>query len=245
MIDVSIIITAYNYEHYIEECLESCINQEGGVVCSYEVIVVDDGSSDDTLKKAKQYESDMVRVFTKENGGIEEAANFGIRKSRGNYIARVDADDKLTSRYLSVLYPVIEEDEGKDFVYADYSILDKDSNVIEEIRLPEFDADEIRQRGDFQATGTLFRRNALEAVNFFSVHTRNCGLENYELIIKLLQNGATGKHVDELLFYYRRHETNFSEVRRKQIINYGKKLFREYGLGAYRTNQYHPYKLKL
>lgn len=242
MRDISIIITAYNYEDYIEECIESCLNQDTS--CNYEIIIVDDGSTDNTGSLISKYQSEQVKVYSIKNGGIEKASNFGIKKSAGKYIVRVDADDKLEKQYIETVYHEIKNSDA-DFVYSNYRILDQNSRITEEITLPSFDVDEIRQRGDFQATGTLFKKNALEAVGFFSEETPNCGLENYELILKLLEWGAKGNHVEQFLFYYRRHNSNFSELKRKKIIDYGQKLSDRFDLGTYSTNENHPYKLKV
>lgn len=79
----------------------------------------------------------------------------------------------------------------------------------------------------------------------YSIETINSGLENYELILKLLESGAKGMHVPSPLFCYRRHEKNFSELKKNQIINNGRKLFSKMNLGDFRTNDNHPYKLKV
>jgi hypothetical protein len=79
----------------------------------------------------------------------------------------------------------------------------------------------------------------------YDCQTRNSGLENYELIIKLMATGAKGVHVEAPLFNYRRHRMNMSAARTDSIIAYGRALFERNGLGMFRTNQYHPYKLVL
>jgi hypothetical protein len=79
----------------------------------------------------------------------------------------------------------------------------------------------------------------------YSIQTRNSGLENYELIIKLMAMGAKGIHVAKPLFHYRRHLINMSATRTDRIIAFGRALFESNGLGPFRTNQYHPYKLVL
>jgi glycosyltransferase involved in cell wall biosynthesis len=241
MVEVSIVITAYNYERYIAECIESCLSQE--TLIPFEVIVVDDGSTDGTLNIASKYTSPKLRVFTKPNGGIEAASNFGIVKARGKYIVRVDADDKLHRYYLDTM--LSKTSNEFDFVYPNYYIFNSQSEVTEQVILPAFDIGEICKRGDFLATGTLFSKKALERVGYYSEEYRNCGLENYELILKLIAGGSKGKLIEEPLFYYRRHDLNISELKRDKIVDYGRNLFIKLGLGEYSTNQYHPYKLIL
>jgi hypothetical protein len=135
------------------------------------------------------------------------------------------------------------EKNTASFYYSNYAIIDGDGNLVEEIRLPRFDKAEILSRGDFLATGTVYNKEALLNIGLYSEKVRNCGLENYELLLKMLNNNYSGELVEDSLFYYRRHASNLSEVRRVNIIEYGNGLFKELGLGKYTTNPNHPYKL--
>jgi len=236
----SIIITTYNYGKYIDECVLSCLGQDN--FTDFEIIVVDDGSTDDTKERLEKYKDTQLRVFFNENVGIEGASNFGIRQACGNFIVRVDADDKLRNDFLYKMSKRIGNDKIQ-FYYSNYTIIDSESNIVEEIKLSSFDKEEIFSRGDFLATGTVYNRQTLLNIGLYSEKVKNCGLENYELILKMLYNNFSGELVDDSLFYYRRHATNMSETRRGNIIEYGNNLFRELGLGKYTTNSNHPYKL--
>jgi glycosyltransferase involved in cell wall biosynthesis len=240
--DVSIVVTAYNYARYIDECLDSCLGQQGTTL-EYEVIVVDDGSTDETPALLARRSDPRLRVLRIKNSGIELASNQGFAAARGRYIVRVDADDALATDYLSRMAPMLEQ--GFGFCYADYTIIDGDSVAKEVVRLPDFDAAEVMTRGDFLATGTLYPAELLHFHGGYATETRNSGLENYELIIKLMATGAKGVHVAAPLFQYRRHRINMSATRTDSIIVYGRALFERNGLGTFRTNQYHPYKLVL
>lgn len=240
--EVSIIITSYNYARYIGECLESCLNQQG-IDSDYEVIVVDDGSDDNTPDLLSRYTHRLLRVIKMDNSGVEAASNYAFAAARGRYIVRVDADDVLASNYLSIMLPLLKSDFS--FYYPDYTIIDENSVVQEGVSLPDFNAAEVMARGDFLATGTIYPSKLLGLHGAYNNKVRNCGLENYELIIKLIAAGVTGFHVAKPLFKYRRHRMNMSAKRKESIITYGRNLFKENGLGSYRTNQYHPYKLVL
>lgn len=240
--DVSIVVTSYNYAHYIDECLDSCLGQRNANL-KYEVIVVDDGSTDDTPAILARRSDSRLRVLPIENGGIEVASNWGFTAACGRFIVRVDADDALAPDYLACMAPFLEQNFG--FCYSDYAIIDGNSVVREIVRLPKFDVEEVLSRGDFLATGTLYPAKLLKTFGGYSVNTPNSGLENYELIIKLIAGGAKGVHVPTPLFRYRRHRTNMSATRAASIISYGRILFERNCLGAYRTNRYHPYKLVL
>lgn len=91
---ISIIIPAYNTSHYIHRAIESSQRQSHRNI---EIIIVDDGSIDDTFKIAESYaENDArIKIFQKENGGVSSARNMGIRESNGEYIIFLDSDDWL------------------------------------------------------------------------------------------------------------------------------------------------------
>lgn len=238
---VSIIITSYNYEKYIQECIDSCLDQKE--FDNYEIIVVNDGSTDNTAKILSQYDSNSkIKIFNNTNSGIEAASNFGIKNALGKYVVRVDADDKLKNNFLKLSVDFLLNSKNA-FAYSNYDTIDENSKTINKIKLPKFDKNEILNRGDFLATGTLYQKAVLEKINYYNEQTRNCGLENYELILNLLTNNYVGVHIDESLFEYRQHNTNISKTKREQIIKYGETLFEKFNLGAYKTNKFHPYGL--
>jgi glycosyltransferase involved in cell wall biosynthesis len=236
--DISIVITTYNYSLYIEECINSCLSQRQSSL-KYEVIVVDDGSTDNTQFILRHIENKLLRKFRIGNSGIEKAANFGFRKARGRYIVRVDADDKLLPDFLYCMGKYLKD--GLDFYYSDYEVIDSDSQFISRMNLPEFNPIEIRQRGDFLATGTIYPAKILKTFSYYSEDVKNSGLENYEFILRLVLANKIGKRVPHTLFCYRRHVLNISTSKKGEIMKNGESLFQQLGLGSYRSNQYHPY----
>lgn len=238
---VSIIITSYNYEQYIQSCIESCLNQNR--FDDYEVLLVDDGSSDNTLNIAKEFD-DKIRIFSNSNNGLEYSCNYALSKAKGDYIVRVDADDKLNPDYLSLVYETIKL-KKVGFVYSEYQIIDASDEIIENFKLPVFNENEIKERGDFLATGTLYDVSYLKRYGYYSNDVKNCGLENYELILKLLKNNIKGFCIHSPLFQYRHHQSNMSMQKREAIIKYGEKLASNNFLDKYKTNKNHPYGLVL
>ena len=91
---ISIIIPAYNAEKYLDDCLSSCYRQDV-LIDDYEIILINDGSTDRTLDIAKKWASDHgnIRIISQENKGLSEARNIGIANAEGEYIMFIDSDD--------------------------------------------------------------------------------------------------------------------------------------------------------
>ncbi|MBD5277398.1 MAG: glycosyltransferase family 2 protein [Bacteroides sp.] len=115
---ISIVVPVYNVENYIKECIESLLNQSYD---NYEIILVDDGSKDDSGAICDQYtDFDRIRVYHQPNKGVTEARKFGVEKSQGQYITFVDSDDTLRDTALSYLVSGLE-DENTSMVISSIS----------------------------------------------------------------------------------------------------------------------------
>lgn len=119
---VTIIVPAYNVENYIEECLNSIINQ---TYHSIEVLVVDDGSTDNTYEVIKNVAGLDARIkpFTKPNSGVSDTRNFALKQAMGTYIQFVDGDDTLEPTAVEALVNAIENEY--DFVNCMYNRIDE------------------------------------------------------------------------------------------------------------------------
>lgn len=105
---VSVIVPVYNVENFIERCLDSILEQE---YRDFELLVIDDGSSDDSGTICDSYISkdSRVQVFHKQNGGLSDARNYGIEHARGEYYTFIDSDDYIGRDYLKILLSLIDE----------------------------------------------------------------------------------------------------------------------------------------
>lgn len=111
MPEISVIIPCFNQGKYIAECLDSVLAQ---TFTNYEVIIVNDGSTDDSLKIIKQYTNKYknFRLLDQSNQGVVFARNNAISKAKGKYIYPLDADDKITPECLEKLYNAIINGKG-------------------------------------------------------------------------------------------------------------------------------------
>lgn len=105
---ISIVIPAYNVERYIGKCISSLINQ---TFTDYEIIAVNDGSTDSTLEILRHFESQYpcITVIDQKNSGISQARNAGLDLARGEYICFIDSDDFVAPTYLEELYNACKE----------------------------------------------------------------------------------------------------------------------------------------
>ena len=239
--DISLIITNYNYEQFLQECIESCLDQKTSF--TKEIIVVDDGSTDRSKEIINKY-SDNIKTIFKHNTGVENSSNIGILKSKANYVVRIDADDYLKPDFVELTLETLLS-SNMSFIYSNYDAVNDKSEILWRSCLPVFNKDEIFSRGDFLATGTVYKKRDLLDLGLYNEKYKNCGLENFELIVSLLKNSNFGQLIDDNLFSYRIHSKNMSTSRRSDIISYGRRLCRLKGIGDYSTNEHHPYKLIL
>lgn len=125
MDDLSIIIPVYNSEKYLVNCLNSILNQDEKI---FEVIIIDDGSSDSSYEIMKKYESiyNKVKILKKENGGVCSARNLGIEVAEGEYLAFVDSDDML---YPNSLSKRIDEARKCDLLISSYIEIDDEESI--------------------------------------------------------------------------------------------------------------------
>lgn len=107
---ISIIVPVYNVSAYLEQCINSILNQK---YYNYEVILVDDGSTDKSGIICDRYAEkyNCIRVIHKQNGGLSDARNHGLDIARGSYICFIDSDDYVSENYLSVMYRNLIENE--------------------------------------------------------------------------------------------------------------------------------------
>lgn len=105
---ISIIVPVYNVEEYLQRCIDSILNQR---FKDFELILINDGSTDNSLKICKEYSlsDSRVKVINKENGGLSSARNAGINIAKGKYIGFVDSDDWINEEMYQTLYNLLQE----------------------------------------------------------------------------------------------------------------------------------------
>lgn len=192
---VSIIIPSYNYAKYLPETLESCLAQT--IPC--EIIVVDDGSTDNTREVVKKYKK--VKYFYKENTKKAAIArNYGVARSKGKYILPVDADDILDPRYVELALKAFREHYDIDIVSCNTQCFEGTNVVLWSSPLDE----RITQTNTLLYC-SMVTRKAWDAVGGMDEDIPYSGWEDWTLWIKLYKAGFKSYNLDRILFHYRVH----------------------------------------
>ena len=164
---VSIVIPVHNGEKYIKESIDSCLNQTYNNI---EIIVVDDKSEDNTLKILKEYGDKLIVLPVEKQNGLGNVINIGIRKSRGKYIARMDADDIM---YLSRIQQQVEYLESSPNCVAiggQIDIIDENSNITSHREYAIEDRDIKKNRFLFQPfshPAVTLRKSTVEEIDLY------------------------------------------------------------------------------
>jgi glycosyltransferase involved in cell wall biosynthesis len=196
----SIIIPTYNHGKFIERSIECALNQ---TYPNVEVIVVDDGSTDDTPKRIARF-GDRIRYIWKENSGRGDNRNVGIKQSSGKYIQFLDADDTISSEKLRIQASILESDETLALVYSDCTCTDPSGEHIENASYPlGIDEDPLSIlvfRSLFGIHAALTRREAIISVGMFDMHPY--AQEDWDLWFRIALEGYGFKYVPGELAHY-------------------------------------------
>lgn len=212
-VDLSIVVPAYNVEKYVKECIESIINQK--TKYSFEVIIIDDGSTDDTLSLVYEFEDKRIKVISQENRGLSGARNTGMNNAKGRYIMFVDSDDRLPQDAVESLL-VCADKYDSDIVQGAYSRFSGNGEYYQEFA-QDFRED-IKCTGDivlFQgyAWGKLYKRGLWSSIGF----PERFWFE--DTVVKLVIYGLANKITlcDDLVYEYRANDMGISSSAKKNI----------------------------
>ncbi len=203
---VSIVIPCYNQARFLPESVGSVLVQTHPLL---EVVVVDDGSSDNTAEVAGQY--GRVRCVRQKNQGLSGARNTGIRVSGGEYIMFLDADDRLTSIAVEAHLRCFAKHPEAGFVVGGIDLISKDGSYLRSPRWPDLSANHYEQllKASHVANtiAVMFRRSVLESVGEFD--TSLPASEDYDMLLRVARS-FPGVHHDAIVAQYRRHSSNMS-----------------------------------
>lgn len=216
---VSVVIGAYNAEKYIAETLESVLTQ---TVTDYEIIVVDDGSTDHTATVVEEYvkKHPGFKFFRKTNGGSSTARNYGLKAAEGEWIAFLDADDLWSTDKLEKQLEYAASHPGVDLVFTNAAIFGERKKAELYVRPDER---HIKQNDMFQRlllrnfvpfSSILVRKKAVEALGNFD--EKILGSEDHDLLLRMAQNFKLA-YLDGAYVRYRVSENNKSSNQERRF----------------------------
>ena len=201
---ISIIIPCYNDVKYIEQSVNSALNQ---TYAYKEVIVIDDGSNLKTKEVLKKLEPQLTKLITQENQGQSTARNVGIRAAKGVYILVLDSDDFFEETFCEKAITLIENSTDEKLVscYTNLLFDDGTSTCYKPIggALKDF------LFSNSAMGSVLFKKQDWEKVGGYDEDMRE-GFEDWEFYIRLLATGGKAAIVDEYLFNYRKRTNSTS-----------------------------------
>lgn len=176
---VSIIMSVYNGQDHLKECIDSIVNQ---TFRNFEFIIIDDGSSDKTSDILKEYNDSRVRVFSQENLGLTKSLNRAIGFSIGNYIARIDADEIAVPDRLANQVKFLDSHSDVGLVGSYYVNITNDEKIINKIETPVSDKDirKCLQKANAIGHGTvMIRKEVFDKVGLYNEEFKY--VQDYEL----------------------------------------------------------------
>lgn len=215
---ISVVVPTYNRELTIERCINSILNQ---TIAVEEIIVVDDGSNDNTLKIIRAIKNSKIKVIKQNHRGAQAARNLGILNAKGDYIAFLDSDDEWLPHCIETFSKYIYEDPDK-VLYADCYTLNESTNHKRRWNLPDANGNVCKQlltKPFPMFQGLLVPRKSLLKIGLLDENV--VAYQEWDTSIRLSMNNEF-IHIKEPLFIYHFHEgITISKDNQKAIKGYG------------------------
>lgn len=229
---ISIIVPCYNQAQFLDEALQSVLDQ---TYLDWECIIVNDGSPDHTEEVAQKWVTKDARFvyLKKENGGLSSARNAGISKAVGEFILTLDADDKYEATFIEKALKVILSDKNIGVV-SSWEIRFVDDKRFGE-RHPNGGSVKDFLFSNAAIGTSLFRKKCWETVGGYDENMKR-GYEDWEFYIRVCKSGWTVHIIEEILFFYRQHSismrtvavNNYDAEIKKYIYSKHKELYKEH-----------------
>jgi hypothetical protein len=231
---VSVIIPTYNRTRYLSKAIDSVLSQ---TYKDYEIIVVDDGSTDNTKEVLQKYMG-KIKYLYQENKGIAAARNFGIRNSTGDFIGFLDNDDQWLPNKLEIQIKTLEKNSKLAFVCSASHVIDEQGSIIDFWRVKSKESFENLFEGNFILCLTvLMRRQCLDKIGGFDIAVS--GSDDWDMWLRLSKSYQFC-HIDIPLTKYRIHNSNVSKdiegrIKRDVIIINKREINEKFSLFRIKT----------
>ena len=200
---VSVVIPCFNQGHFLSEAIESVLGQTYPQD-KIEIVVVDDGSTDNTVEIAMKY---PVSLISQNNQGLPMARNNGISKSNGNFILPLDADDTIHPTFLELTSESMNQYPNVGVVYTHRQHF---GNVISIKYAEHFDTEKLKKKS-FLNYCSLFRKDVWVACGGYNPHM-TLGYEDWDFWLSVAETDWEFFLIEEVLFNYRKHAPSLSDI---------------------------------
>ena len=200
-IDVSVIVPTYNSEMYVGRCIRSLLNQSFNKD-NFEIIVINDGSKDETKKVLKPFSEDIIYLENKNNKGLPYSLNLGVKKAKGRFVVRVDSDDWVHPEYINIMFHHLSLNNNLDAVACDYILVNSSQDAIKQVSW----------RKKPIGCGIMFRIENLIKIGLYD--EKFLAREDEDLLIRF-QKSYKVTNLKVPLYKYRQHENNMTKNKKK------------------------------
>jgi len=224
---VSVIIPAYNAMAFLPETLESVRNQ---TFTDYEVLIINDGSTDNIVEWSSQIQDTRVKLIDQENKGLSGARNSGIWHSQGEYLAFLDADDVWEKTKLEKQVELLDQNLEVGLVSTWVTTIDSNGELLELHQIPKIEGVELKKelfKYNIIHCGStpLIRRCCFERVGFFASDLS--GAADWDMWLRIARYYPISV-IQESLVYYRQHTNNMSKKMRAMLEDVSKVIQRAF-----------------
>lgn len=217
MSKISLIVPVYNTSKYLNKCIDSLMNQSYKDI---EIIVINDGSTDNSEEIIKSYKDKRIKYISKSNEGIGKTRNLGIEKACGNYLAFVDSDDYLDKHFCEKMLKKAEKDKC-DIVICDY--FEDQNNKLKKITFIDFKDSSLKKDPNLINFINLGPCNKIYKTSMIKENKikfeENLKYEDAPFVIKALLSAQKIGKVNDCLTYYVIHERSETTIRDEKIFD--------------------------
>ena len=199
---ISVILPVFNEEMLIERCIDSILKQ---TYKNFELIIVNDGSTDGTLEKIKNYNDNRIKIYSQKNQGAGQARNKGLEEATGDFICFVDSDDTINKNFLEIMSKLLKERQAQ-IVACSYS---RNTHKIYELKKQEAFKYliELPEKIPMSVCGKLFRKETIKEIYF----DKSNRFEDIKFAIEAFSQSDKAVYIEEKLYnYIRRNESRSS-----------------------------------
>lgn len=202
---ISILMPIYNGAMYVDKTIQSVLKNN---FKNFEFLIIDDGSTDNTAEIIKSFSDYRIKYYKKQNSGIAETLNFGLKKTNFELVARIDSDDLIKSNRLEMQHNYFKYNKI-DVLGSNAYLIDKNDNVLGNTRFP-LTHKQIKKKLEKMECpiihpSVMYKKSKILSVGGY----REKYADDYELWLRLIKN-STFENLSNSLIYLRKHSNNLS-----------------------------------